>query len=364
MFKKEFSCGYTAEYSKKEVGISFKCSKCNNIHSFPIPPDLKSKKKESTFVKVRNYDSNWTLFWDWCKRFFSFKNWFASKKQIVDTTYEVLSSTTNPPPIITQPQRHRDTDSYPSAPNADTNPKRRKLYDDLSSMLNELILSTWRKQDGPRNISLLVSELDPPNWDQCIRKMLKHAESVAPKLKIPLKIPELIFKDVSNDSGGTFQVNEEGAVLITIKKSLCHDYKVALAVLSHELCHYILGSNLIKKDDTLLNEKMTDVCMFVLGFGELFMRGQQDIAGTSYGYLKPIEYQMILSAVHTRWHARNYDQDIISKVQELEKWIISAVYKGDKSRFEYGYNYMKKKYPRFSKQEILDKLKYDFLRDN
>ena len=99
-------------------------------------------------------------------------------------------------------------------------------------------------------------------------------------------VPELSFQDeLFHTIGGTFRVKGDGSVTITIKKSLSHQPRVALAVAAHELCHYILGNNNIRKENTLQNEKMTDVYMFFLGFGKIFIEGHQEISGTTHGYL-------------------------------------------------------------------------------
>jgi hypothetical protein len=76
------------------------------------------------------------------------------------------------------------------------------------------------------------------------------------------------------------------------------DGLAARAILAHEVCHYILGNSGIRKSDFTLNERYTDLCMFVCGFGRVFLAGyKREYARHEYrpghrlGYLTDTEYE-------------------------------------------------------------------------
>jgi len=76
------------------------------------------------------------------------------------------------------------------------------------------------------------------------------------------------------------------------------DQLAAQAILAHEVCHYILNNSGIRKSDTEQNERYTDLCMFVCGFGQIFLAGyKRETAQSEYrrghrlGYLTDAEYE-------------------------------------------------------------------------
>ena len=169
------------------------------------------------------------------------------------------------------------------------------LTPEVIELKEQLIKECWRADEGPEELSLRPAELRPPDWQQCVDKMLRHAERVATKLSIPYFVPEVVYQsDLFGQSAGAFHELEDRRVKITIDPSLQNKPRAALAVLAHELCHYILRSNDIRKEPTLMDEKLTDVSMFVLGFGELFWEGQKSLSGKTLGYLPQDQYRALL----------------------------------------------------------------------
>jgi len=116
---------------------------------------------------------------------------------------------------------------------------------------------------------------------------------------IPYRVPRVLIVSVSMPAAaGMFKVDEEGWVTIELGANFFQDRLAAQAILAHEVCHYILENSGIRKSDVNLNERYTDLCMFVCGFGEIFLAGyrrdaaQQDYRpGHRLGYLTDAEYQ-------------------------------------------------------------------------
>lgn len=338
MPEKTFSCGSHQHFIEKDYGKSFQCKRCNKIHSFPPNPNKPKKESPPPFqpksILIKpNLLSKLAFYLIFIKEYLLA---FFSK------------TTTTPSPKVNYTFKS-STPYYFSNNSTSTS----LLPTHLQKMQEELIQKAWRKDEGPSSLYLSPHHLSPPNWDFCIRQMLKHAEKVAPQIPIPYKTPRLVFKLQSKDSGGTFEVDEEGYVTITIDSALQNNHRAALAVLSHELCHYILGSNGIKRSARLANEQLTDVCMFVLGFGDIFLNGYQTAPNRIYGYLKSEQYNTLKKNLTTAWANRNSATLLNSKEEELEKWVIGVVYRGDKGRYHYNYNFMRKKHPNFSKMDIL-----------
>lgn len=91
----------------------------------------------------------------------------------------------------------------------------------------------------------------------------------------------------------------EGFVFITVGSDFFTDLDAAAAILAQEVCHYLLENNGIRARSREVNERMTDVCMFVCGFGNVFRRGylrpaaREDYRpGHRLGYLTDQECQV------------------------------------------------------------------------
>ena len=344
MPEKAFSCGLQVSYSKKDYGRHFTCTKCGQKHFFPL--QISAPKERRSFFQKSKVLNRTSLFNRLSNSRFS-----AIKVNLLLFFRKALSmikSTIN--------------GFYPTSSSILANKNTSTLPVHLQRMQEELIQKTWQKDGGPSNLQLSPIQLTPPNWDACIQQMLQHAEKVAPQIAIPFHIPRLVFKGQKKDSGGTFEVDGAGYVTISIDIALQSNYKTALAVLAHELCHYILGSNGIKKEDRLANEQLTDVCMFVLGFGDVFLKGHRGQAAKTYGYLQAKEYRALKKSCKQAWSKRKTAPQLNSKEEELERWIISVVYKGNREHYRYTYKQVSAKYPNLSRADILDKIKYDYLR--
>src|SRR5260370_41339079 len=74
------------------------------------------------------------------------------------------------------------------------------------------------------------------------------------------------------DAAGQFKVSD-GWVSVRIANHVLMDRKAVRAILAHEACHYVLENSGIRERDYEQNERLTDLCMFVCGLGELFLDG-------------------------------------------------------------------------------------------
>jgi hypothetical protein len=223
--------------------------------------------------------------------------------------------------------------------------RRRRLYNDLStfgqlsstgssytnfnnvrSILDELAGYGWSKNRSTwcSNFSLNPKELsNASELDQVVRILLDHARQVAPEFSVPHYIPRTISTSMSM-AAGQFEVDEKGWVTIRVSPDFCHDRLAAQAILAHEACHYILGQSGIWHRDTQLNERYTDLCMFICGFGQVFLKGyKRDLAqspnrqGHRLGYLTDAEYrfasQYVAELRQTRGVELRYEIDGVKR---------------------------------------------------
>lgn len=101
-------------------------------------------------------------------------------------------------------------------------------------------------------------------------------------------------------TAGRYAVDPDGWVKIELSATYRPDANITRAILAHEAAHYILDSSGIKERSTLENERLTDVCMFVCGFGEIVRCGHVAANGAveygnghHLGYLSPRELPQV-----------------------------------------------------------------------
>ena len=187
---------------------------------------------------------------------------------------------------------------YPSSSTSITD---NRDFNELKSQLKELVKSGWAKDETQWyskfsiNSSDLINEITPA---QVIEKLLTHARRVTPEFSVPRMVPRTVVESTPF-AAGRFEVDEEGWVTIKLSPDFFDDKLAAQAILAHEACHYILENSGIRYRDFLVNERYTDLCMFVCGFGEIFLAGyKRESAQNEYrpghrlGYLTDAEYKM------------------------------------------------------------------------
>ena len=173
-------------------------------------------------------------------------------------------------------------------------------FNALKSQLNELAALGWADEEASwsSNFQLQVSAFNAiASPSQTIDRLLSHARKSTPKFKVPQMTPRTIVESTPF-AAGLFEVDEEGWVTIKVSPDFWDDRSAAQAILAHEVCHYLLENAGIRYADVAINERYTDLCMFICGFGPLFLAGykrdfaqQDDRPGHRLGYLSDEEYQ-------------------------------------------------------------------------
>ena len=173
-------------------------------------------------------------------------------------------------------------------------------FSTLKSQLNELATLAWADDEASwsANFQLQVSAFNAvASPSQTIDRLLSHARNSTPKFNVPQMTPRTLV-EATPLAAGLFEVDEEGWVTIRVSPDFWHDRSAAQAILAHEVCHYLLENAGIRYANVAINERYTDLCMFICGFGPLFLAGykrdfaQQDYCpGHRLGYLSDEEYQ-------------------------------------------------------------------------
>jgi hypothetical protein len=170
----------------------------------------------------------------------------------------------------------------------------------LQWQLGELAKIAWTTEESLRHPQFLLHSSDfalSTAPAQVVENLLRHARQIAPGFEVPYMVPRMLVEPIPF-AAGKFEVDEEGWVTIKVGLEFLEDKLAAQAILAHEVCHYILDNSGIRKSDTELNERYTDLCMFVCGFGQTFLAGyKRETAHNEYrpghrlGYLTDAEYE-------------------------------------------------------------------------
>jgi hypothetical protein len=120
---------------------------------------------------------------------------------------------------------------------------------------------------------------------------------VAPGLDVPVMIPPIQVSPLT-EAAGQF-VEEDGWVKIVLSPTFASKPYAVQSILCHEVCHYVLEANGIRMKNKEDNERLTDIAMFVLGLGRIFLAGYRDHRHIEYrtghrlGYLTDAEYKYL-----------------------------------------------------------------------
>ena len=193
---------------------------------------------------------------------------------------------------------------------------------DLDANIKKLIQKSWgpyreTATDGFALKPAHVAQLK--DFEDVVKLFLKHIRQVAPGLYTPFMTPRIVVEPLT-DAAGQFVV-EDGWVRIVVGHKFFNDRKAALSILCHEICHYILGANSIQEFTTEDNERLTDVAMFVFGFGDIFLEGYHHKPKTKYrpghrlGYLSDREYTYVSNEV-ARYAINGHLQTTVTKTLE------------------------------------------------
>jgi hypothetical protein len=170
----------------------------------------------------------------------------------------------------------------------------------LQWQLGELAKMAWTTEESFRHPQFLLNLSDFAYTTapaQVVEILLRHARRIAPGFEVPYMVPRVLVEPIPF-AAGQFEVDEEGWVTIKVGSDFFEDKLAAQAILAHEVCQNSLGNSGIRKSDRELNERYTDLCMFVCGFGQIFLAGyKRETAQHEYrpghrlGYLTDAEYE-------------------------------------------------------------------------
>lgn len=236
--------------------------------------------------------------------------------------------------------------------------------EDIQRYAQEIAAQAWKgsKATGPITLdprTLLCARTNA----EIVAALLDHARKVAPGLHVPMLIPSVRL-DSNASSVGQFVV-EDGWVSITVGTNFFLNRQAACAILAHEVCHYILESSSMKKNNVLANERFTDCCMYICGFGDVFRRGhitaRSDRAYESYrlGYLNDKEYDYLGSFV-TSPNCQGIKVST-NTVKSLQQDLASLI--PDKSARERVVKHRQQRFPSQQEEAILRDLIEDLRRE-
>ena len=173
----------------------------------------------------------------------------------------------------------------------------------IEQLLHVLGQQAWRKETRhpPESFLLAPSTLkqgaDTTALEANLRMLYEHARRWAPGLSVPYKVPRVSLTRALAHPG-QYTVDSAGWVAIDVSAELASRAPMLSVILAHEVCHHILDlTELDDKRDRARTERMTDLAMFICGFGDIVSHGctsiQQTASGyvrTHLGYLEPCDY--------------------------------------------------------------------------
>jgi hypothetical protein len=230
-------------------------------------------------------------------------------------------------PLSARTRWGRRTTTSPTGPNK---PKVDWATVDIQDKAERLAKKAWGPRDDNAIGDAVLSSRAVANITQCehfLKRLLAHVRQVAPKLSVPFMVPKVVVQPLL-DAGGQF-VEKDGYVKIIIGSGFFLDPDAAQAILCHEVCHYVLGANGIRKNTTEENERLTDVAMFIFGLGDIFLRGYRGRPGYMnrnshrLGYLSDDEYEFLRRYVVI---LRQSGKVQPTEVEELDKMIGARIH--------------------------------------
>ncbi len=217
-------------------------------------------------------------------------------------------------------------------------PKASADFDNIKASLDRMAQLGWFQEESSWSANFTIdsselSELD--RLDRVVKALLDCARRVAPGFSVPMMVPRVVVESMPA-AAGQFEVDEEGWVTIRVSPDFERDLPTARAILAHEVCHYILENRGIRQPNVELNERDTDLCMFICGFGDVFLAGYKRSSarneyrpGHRLGYLTDAEYQF--ANHYTKELRVTYRQNLQSELAVLKERLLRKAL-GDRDR--------------------------------
>jgi len=175
----------------------------------------------------------------------------------------------------------------------------------LSGILEHLTTRAYSKPCGDPEGSFLLAPsaialgAGTEGLSRTLNRIYQHARDWAPGLDIPWFVPPVRIVTLDSEAGH-FRLDEDSYASIAVSTEYLGSIDATSLILAHEACHHILlqsGVSFQFKDDVILNERITDLTMFVCGFGEIVRCGYSVVhkrygqyVNTHLGYLDSREY--------------------------------------------------------------------------
>jgi hypothetical protein len=235
----------------------------------------------------------------------------------------------------------------------------------LKEKIDRLARKSWSTQEEVAATPLVLDgrKLHGLAYEQVVAAILAHVRMAASRLNVPAMTPRVTV-EVLCDAAGQF-VEEDGWVKISVGKNFFDNMPAALAILCHEVCHYVLLASGIRERDRLENERLTDTAMFVFGLGGVFLSGYQQRAGTEYraghrlGYLTDAEYQYVEAYVSALRASPTF---LAATEAELEARLRAVVFEADARQRLIAFE--QKKYPGKSRSALIQAVLEQIEKDN
>jgi hypothetical protein len=184
--------------------------------------------------------------------------------------------------------------------------------------LDRLATVAWRVRGAPEDLRFLLDPRYCPtastiqNIEKALELLYQHARQWAAGFDVPFRVPNVRLPFAKfNEAPGLYRVDEEGYVSIEISPALLQHPDSVLAVLAHEACHHILDLSGMNTHQSEVDEPLTDLAMFICGFGQVFMNGRSYLAAadsqwrsTHLGYLTEEQYNFAYTWVLQQSPAR------------------------------------------------------------
>lgn len=164
----------------------------------------------------------------------------------------------------------------------------------LSGILEHLTTRAYSKPCSyPQGRFLLAPSgiafgTSPQGLWQTLNRMYQHALDWAPGLDIPRFVPPVRIAKLETEAGH-FALDDDSYASIAVSIDFIDNSDATCLILAHEACHHILlqsGISFQFKNDVALNERVTDLTMFVCGFGEIVRRGRSFVRSGRGQYVK------------------------------------------------------------------------------
>src|SRR5579872_1957595 len=129
-----------------------------------------------------------------------------------------------------------------------------------------------------------------------------HASEWAPGLSVPAS-PPIVKMSPLLDSAGQYTVTN-GRVTILVGNEFFLSPDSSLAILAHEACHHIRDLSGLRVADRGREEILTDLTMYICGFGDMFQRGSTRLRET-----------------HGRWSAMHLGYLDSAQQEYAQEWV-------------------------------------------